>query len=161
MTHRRFSLGRSRTLLALGALGLTFALTGCLSTTKYPPVKVYTPPPTPDVLAVKNSPAPAFTPEQQAKPDTLGERFLAWKVCRPETNEWSLAEEGVVLFGCSEHGPGTYLFRWTITKDGVITLKSVTHMGQDDAEWAGVEFRHQEAQSIFDAAMKNDVPDIE
>ncbi len=139
MTHR------VKTPLWLGGALLALALTGC-ETTKN--VQVIAPPPvqTAAVLAVKL---------QTVGTDTLEARLSNWKACRAGTALWEEPDDGVVMFSCQGQPRGAYMFRWTVDANQHVTLKDITHIAQDDADFSGNSFVDEEANEIYQAALEN------
>lgn len=145
------------TAIAAAAL-VTGVLAGCSSVPRNVVVVAPPPPQTPAVLAVKHQPVPGAVAGADGVVPDYEHIFASWRVCRPGTLVWEQPEDDIVMFSCRQRGPGSFIFRWKVEGTAAPRLQSVTHISQDDVEYAGIQFNGADARAILEDVFADRVP---
>lgn len=147
-----------RTVLAMAAaLSL---LAGCASQvtsnpkTGVPVIQYEQKPFTPDIERVRAS-ATAYHPTL-----TVGEVFDRYQFCESPSRLWEELEPGSIEFSCKLVPGGIFQVYWAADKEGV-RLRSVTVTTMADAEFAGIDFRRDDAQAILKRVVENRLPPLD
>ena len=91
---------------------------------------------------------------------TVGEAFDRYQFCESPSRLWEELEPGSIEFSCKLVPGGIFQVYWAADKEGV-RLRSVTVTTMADAEFAGIDFRRDDAQAILKRVVENRLPPLE
>ena len=91
---------------------------------------------------------------------TVGEAFDRYQFCESPSRLWEELEPGSIEFSCKLVPGGIFQVYWAADKEGV-RLRSVTVTTMADAEFAGIDFRRDDAQAILKRVVENRLPPLD